>query len=1067
MTQGQIALFQRDASSHEADANSTLRTMQLFVVRSYAHAHELKAHLAHLAQKGQSHRHAIWTLRDLYERISLLGLLTSNESIDDDAHTMAAALVSSAHSPFALRQAIDLRNLHRQLSHVGTQVQSIADRVALDSARGLELAERFTQVARINDFLQKAKVVSRGEALLRGVLALEEGAKLLQLAPFSRVHIVNAIDPTTLEVRALCALAQSGVPLSITLPVDERGRGLAEATDWIARRFEALEAPDFELNFEPLGRSGSMRAFCDALFAPTLLPEVHAPVRVLVARDRTEEAREIARQVAGWRDDARANQQELPRVAVAFRSIDAHTRRVADALSRFDVPVKERMGTPLSDTPPAQLLLDVLSARREGVPRDLLLNILASRAYKNALPPGEVGDIARRLRRAVARSDVEDVTRQSGGYRHRLERLASGAQSDNERDEIAYTITSIEDVIAEIATLKKRATLEDHLEDSAEVLRRMCDEDDENASELYAQLKDWSRALNKIRQASKSSLPGEKPKVDLSAYVRFLSRALSEVRLAPKPNRAARAVELISLPDLFGREFDFVVVADCVHGRLPLALSKDEVLGDGDRKLVNRAMKSVVLRVYEDDTLEPSPVPARMALEPLWFMGAISAASKGVFLSASSKDERGREIAPSAFLEEALIAMGAAPDETNAGFKFAKAADPRTQRVDLAHARMCGDEIPDDFVSEESLTHIDHLAEVALHRAQFFFGDQSSDAFAYDFGSGVGDGVSHRLGVNRNQPLGPTRLEALAQCGLRGMVEQLLRIDTSPEGGQDADARVVGTLAHNVLEAFYKERPGIVRERELKREDRDRLRELVKQNAEPLLEGRTTGHLAALEASFSWLEEALLRAVTVLTKTPPLPKAMPVHFECKVGTRGYDDPALEDRSYGPVPIPVGERTLYFGGEIDRIDESDGVRVVVDYKNQSASQVRSKLRGESVFSTHFQLPLYLRFLEHHDPSPPGTRLYAYLVPLRDGDIRHDDVLGAHPDFARRVLNDERSDGLAKSLERVLNPFFEGKAAPNQGGHCRSCRLSRVCRVPSAVSKAPSVFLPVLKTPDEDT
>src|SRR5690606_6710113 len=118
-----------------------------------------------------------------------------------------------------------------------------------------------------------------------------------------------------------------------------------------------------------------------------------------------------------------------------------------------------------------------------------------------------------------------------------------------------------------------------------------------------------------------------------------------------------------------------------------------------------------------------------------------------------------------------------------------------------------------------------------------------------------------------------------------------------------------------------------------------------------------------------------------LAQNPPVPGAVPTYFEQKVGTKGWQD---SDGGLPAARVEIGGRTLFLGGEIDRVDECAGKRVIVDYKHSTGRAVYLKLKYENLLTTHFQLPLYLRVLEQGaKKTPDDTELLGYLVSLRDG------------------------------------------------------------------------------------
>src|SRR5690606_34851605 len=131
----------------------------------------------------------------------------------------------------------------------------------------------------------------------------------------------------------------------------------------------------------------------------------------------------------------------------------------------------------------------------------------------DGLAPERVGALARVLRRAVARSDVEDASRPEGGYRHRLERWANGRDDEREAAEARAAILDVERVLAWARRLPVRAPLERHLAACLEVLAEACVDDDEGAKErVHEALLQGARSLERVA-------PGGTADVDIAAVV--------------------------------------------------------------------------------------------------------------------------------------------------------------------------------------------------------------------------------------------------------------------------------------------------------------------------------------------------------------------------------------------------------------------------------------------------------------------------------------------------------------------------------------------------------------------
>jgi hypothetical protein len=972
--------------------------------------------------------------------------------VDEDAALISAAHVLAGESKRSLRLARDLAGLSRMLRHAAVDPSSVGGALGRrPGGREGGLAPLFARVLEVRERLEAAHLVDGADALARGVDVVQRGVLPPFLKRFARIIVRHVVDPTDLELEALIAVARAGVPVLFVLPIDPRGRGRTSSTTWIATRIEAChDVPALDLQFEEMRGRGAVSAFVDAWYgsavqSPVLTADL--PVRVEILADAASEARRIAGVVGHWWRTGGA----ATRIAVAFRTLDAHAERVVDAIRDHGIPVARRDGRPLLELPAGQALADLFGLARDGMPRERLLSLLSQPIFRRHRPTVEVGRIARTLRRAAARSDVEDSTTPHGGYRHRLTRMADALDDgDPLLEEISRALAAIEEVSMAIGPLPHRAPIFEFLVSA----RRMLDEhiggeDDEESgwSAVDALLSRLMRAHGRVALPHASD-------VELSPFTRFLERALKDERI-PLRAPTGSSVEVVALASLFGRELDYVVIGDCVHGKLPRAERGDPLLSDSDKALVNQALGARALRLVDEDVFEPAPVSPRIAPELLAFAGAIASASRGLLLTAAARDARGREVAPSDFLEEALIALGAAPDASSAGMPFDEDVHPRVRTVALARAIVDGS-LPDDVdVDAAMITRVEHACTMSRERSRFFLrpGEvsvvEASSPFAFAVDQErISREFGHLLGLTSERPLTPTRLEALAACPYRGFVEHILRVDTAREAGQDADARVLGRLAHKALEIFFKERKeqGVSATR-MTRDDELRLDALVDENAAPLRDGKETGHLAALDANVRWLKRSLRRTVVFLAQNPPYPGAEPMAFELSFGIQHRQRDSTDEESLAAVPITVGDRELFLGGEIDRVDlvrDSDGrvnARVVVDYKSATAAAVEKKLHPKDLFTKHFQIPIYLRLLDHHAKRKHAD-FAGYLVSLRDGVSSP--VIGEEVDLRRRVIDDKNERGLAKGIGRVILPILDGAIAPIENWGCPYCRVARICR-----------------------
>jgi ATP-dependent helicase/nuclease subunit B len=1082
---------------------------RLLVVRDRAHAPAAEA--AEAAETAGptgagARERAVWTHAELFERLAAWALLGTDGTgppgvRDDEAPLWAIAAALSRVDPLLARIAYDADELRCALVHGGATAAEVARALPAAAAgrliAGEELRSLFARLAEAEERLLPRRLVDRAGALARAAERLARGEVPRSLAAFSVIELHDLVEPTDLELRCLTALARAGAALTVRLPVDSLGRGLLAGVEPVLRAFEAAhDAPWLELDLEDVARAedaderDGVLGFARAFYGKDTAPA--APVEVAQLPDEAAEGRHVAAVVAAWR---RAHPRA--RIAVALRTVDAAAARIADALGSHGIPVRLRR-RPLLETPAARLLLDVLALARDGAPRDRLLAVLTSAARKGALSSADGARVLRALRVSAARSDVEDEGRPTGGYRHRLERALSGLGASGSprstgfdgddvlRADIELALVHVERVLSFAARVPRRAPLLAHLESAAALAAELFDDAAglgcaevrdvlDTCRSACAAVSPPGQASPALSSAALSSAALEpragQPAVALAAFATLLTRALERAQGPASEVEDDHAVEVLALPEMWGRRFDHVVVAGMVEGRLPRTERGERLLGDADRALVNRALGRRVLRLLDDDPLERSPVPRAQALEPMWMLGALLAASGSLLLTAPRRDGRGREIAPSVFLLEALRALGADPSASRAGARFALEAAPRDVVVRAARLRALGalDDARASALSipPELLARADLFHRMSSERAAFFAKKARmlrADRSALDFSAlrapfafavdpdRIARAFGTSFGLSAERPLTPTRLEALAECRVHGFAQHVLKVDVDPPAGNAADARVLGTLAHSVMERFFRERrESGVPAASVSAADRRRVRALLAEEAAPLLRGRATGHLGAIRAQIGWLETALVRAVSMLARDPKVAGVEPSSFEVQIGApQGEAPPELAS-----VPLSLGpaKGTIWIGGIIDRIDEGPRARAVIDYKTASTGSVRRKAHKEALFETHFQLLLYLRLLEHHRPSPETTALHGYLVSLRDGTTSGD--VHEIEDLRARVLDDGRADGLAAGVARVVLPILEGTLPPDAGDRCESCRLQRLCRVPLAAEFAPDL------------
>lgn len=994
-----------------------------------------RAHQRALLREAQ-HDALVWTLSDLWERLSQWACLRAGVARDDlGTRLLAAAVLADVADGGAaplprLTPALDA--LRRELVACGLDAATLE--AALPDG---EVGGRRGDLARLMRLLGAVERGLRDRGVVDDVLARREALGLLQQGQWPRalggigsITLWHPVDLPPLDVELVLALARR-LPVRLVLPVDDApGRAVVVGGERLFSRIErsgdTAGAPDITIVGDGVVGDGPLAPLRAALFTTAVV--ANAPASVVLAADVEEEARLAVGVVAAWRAA-----HPLDRVAIVARRSPL-LDPVIRALERDGVPVRRRRRA-LHESPAARLLLDMAALRTDGIPRDRLLAVLLNPARRGAIHPDDAAHLLTTLRRAAARRDHEDATRPAGGYRRRLEQLRR--RDPRLTGDVDNALATIEPVITLSATLPLRARLSTHLEAWLALARVVVDDArDLGGAEVFEIVARLVAGARRVGDPHAS--------IELHALARLVEAELErQPWLDDEVDVDDRAVEATTIPDLAGRRFDLLVVVGAVEAELPRQTRQtSSLLGDADRAFLNRRLGRPALSTDTGSDASPE--------ETLWWLLALRCAQASLVVTAPRREARGRELAPSGFLLELARALGVGPTPLHltgaAGATVWVRRDRRHRRLTEAIAG-AESEIRDDIAADAPVAVLRHARAMARDRQRWFdrkdapFAERRAPfAFAVD-DKRVARAFGHAFGLDKARPLTPTRLEALAECRLHGFVQHVLKLDVDPEPGNAIEARVAGTFAHTVLERFYKDRAvhGVRADR-FNDGDRARLGALIDEETTRALQ-TASGHHAALAAALRFMRSTLIRVVAAVSAQPPVDGVEPRDFELQVGTRA------EGRSADlpPVPIEIGDgRRIWLGGIIDRVDEGPAARAVVDYKTMSAARVKEKAAPSTLFESHFQLLIYLRLLEAHRPTPASTSLHGYLLSLKDGATSSD--VGATPELRARVLDDGREDSLGRAIGRVILPVLTGTLPPDAGVRCDECRLQRVCRVP---------------------
>jgi ATP-dependent helicase/DNAse subunit B len=264
--------------------------------------------------------------------------------------------------------------------------------------------------------------------------------------------------------------------------------------------------------------------------------------------------------------------------------------------------------------------------------------------------------------------------------------------------------------------------------------------------------------------------------------------------------------------------------------------------------------------------------------------------------------------------------------------------------------------------------------------------------------------------------------------------------------GLDIDPRDEGSLAHAVLERFFRERIerglGAVEGAPAEREALRAAAERVFRRFEA--EGRV-GDPAVWGARRSAVLSRLERALAGEAAEPT--GLAPALVEHRFGRA---------EASGPLAFADGAGEVLLRGRLDRVDAGPDRLLVLDYKNsRDEPSHRKKLDRGALGVTNFQVPAYLMAAAR--ALPGRTRLQASYVLLRSPsrlaplEMRADDPFLATDEAGRAAA---RAAGARTFADAVVGAVRRIRAGdlPVASRDCGGCAFGAVCRFESAAETA---------------
>ncbi len=716
--------------------------------------------------------------------------------------------------------------------------------------------------------------------------------------------------------------------------------------------------------------------------APPLEGEEDDSVRVLLAKDRYEEAEAAAYRIAELvRAGARYGD-----IAVIARRADPLRGILDTALSRHGIPYFLSARADIDTRPAARLMTHALAVASGGWRReDVLLvaktglaglsddecdalqsytdtwNIRGERMFTspwNMNPDGYVPTVSARGRKllALANDAREKLIPPLAEF---CSVFRSGAASVPEICRAMYELLCAYGVWDALDEQSRRASAQD--------ARR--------ASELSQM---WGILMDCLDTLART-LPDSC--ADASSYSALLRQVLASAHVGAIPGGIDEVVIGEAHQVRLG-EVSHVILLGAVEGEFPAAPADDGFFSDIDRIRLEGA--GIVLSGTSDD---------RMKEELLWFYRAVSLPHQSLTVVIPERDG-GAALSPSMGAERILSLL---PHVTKERFDALPTAARVFSDASARAAVRGADEITAAVLAALGYAPLPH-AELSICAGEEHVSRETADTL---FGGEIS--------------LTQTRLDSFVLCRFGYYCKYVAKI--AEEKTAHLGASDVGTFVHRVFELFFSrlgDRTLPLSPQELSSFSEEIVRQCV---GEILPDGAPSARSAYL---FSRLKRCTLPMLSALSQEFAQSKFRPVHFELPIGGGEGNLPSLS------IPLADG-RAVSLRGIVDRLDTwNDGENTyvrVVDYKT-GAKKFSEK---DISIGLNVQLLLYL-FSVLHAPAgefrdslsggegellPAGALYFS----ARPGETASDTMISPGEAALLAEGNIER-DGILLADERVL-------------------------------------------------
>ena len=784
--------------------------------------------------------------------------------------------------------------------------------------------------------------------------------------------------------------------------------------------------------------------FADALFTDAT-PRGGVAVQLLEAPDAAREIEHIAVRVRALLDAGVPARE----VAVIAREARPAVDAIAAALGRLGVPVTARRRTALGHTAPGRALTALLRAAAESWSRHSIAELAEHPLLRTGLDPLVVNHVGY----ASAMGSLDGWRDALAQLLARAEARARGEEEGEERrtalpplERIRSTVDAWARLAPRLAPLAERRdlgawcgwvvrTLEDGEWGIGERLAAPCDDEEVWRTDLRA--RDAIAELAATWRKATHDFGHQSAVLDARAFAdRFHLMLAQDLITAPSTDFGVIVAEALAAG---WRSVAHVFVVGLSSGAFPRRPSPGPLFDPAERRALAEA------------GLALDPVDAWRERERALFRVLCAGARESLTLSWPAMDAEGREVARSAYVDEAVAVLARregildreSPDEALTARGLLVAIPTHEQLVP-------GFPVVRDAAALSIATGAAAREDARDQTPSPWNGRIEDPALVAELGARYGERYQWSA----------TQLEEAAKCRWHWFADRQLRLEPRADADDLMEPTTRGSILHDALDRFFAAAADVFG-------SPVHLRAGDAARAQALLRTALDEAWAAMDATGTWLGPIATRAAALAELADDLRGYL--EFEIEWNEKSYAKSATKPRAnvrtgavegefaFDDVALQGGGVSFRLRGKVDRVDRGVDERVpdaeryvaAIDYKSSRYSTPAAGNAKGWDDGIVLQVPLYAAALRALRPGDQLARMeyriirgakavhQLVLAPMKGDEIQ--DAPDAEEKLARAL------DAAGERIAQVRRGELPAAYTPS-AGCSKYCPARDICRVP---------------------